>query len=155
MKIGRASCREIEAYDRAVMDEIQLTELADAADPAVQGLRKEKALKVARKIPMGTKTDKGEPDYETLNRHVFYEINEGKDHEFVDIGLNVNTFYNNELEEDEHERKNLTGAEVLTAKGGETERGKVKGKKRDQNGNLVTADDSDEPLYIVEYPNLR
>jgi hypothetical protein len=145
--------REIEAYDRAVMDEIQPTELADAKYPDVQELRKKEALKVAQKIPMGTKTDKGEPDYETLNRHVFYEINEGNDHEFVDIGLNVNTFYNNELEEDEHKWKNLTGAEILTAKGGQTVRGKVKGKKRDQSGNPVTADDSDEPLYIGKYPD--
>ena len=45
--------REIEAYDRAVMDEIQPTELADAADPAVQRLRKKEARKVARKIPLG------------------------------------------------------------------------------------------------------
>jgi hypothetical protein len=57
---------------------------------------------------MGTKTDKGEPDYETLNCHVFYEINEGNNHEFVNIGLNVNTFYNNELEEDEHESRKKT-----------------------------------------------
>ena len=58
---------------------------------------------------MGTKTDKGEPHYEILKRHVFYDINEGKDHEFVDIGLNVNTFYNNELEENEHKRKKPQG----------------------------------------------
>jgi hypothetical protein len=101
----------------------------------------------------GNKTDKGEPDYETLNCHVFDEINEGNDPKFVDIGLNVNTFYNNELKEDEHKRKDLMGAEVLTAKGGATVRGKVKGKKRDQSGNPVTADNSDEPLYIFEYPD--
>jgi hypothetical protein len=46
--------------------EIRPTELADAKDPGVGELRKKEALKVAQKIPMGTKTDKGEPDYETF-----------------------------------------------------------------------------------------
>jgi hypothetical protein len=36
--------REIEAYDRAVKDEIRPTKLAHANDPAVQGLRKKRKL---------------------------------------------------------------------------------------------------------------
>jgi hypothetical protein len=116
--------REIKAYDRAVMDELKPTELADASDPVIQKPRQKEALKVARKIPTGTLTNKGEYDHETLNRHIVYDINEGTDHEFVDIGLNVSTFFNNEVEEDADEQKDLTGAEVLTAKGGTTVRGK-------------------------------
>jgi hypothetical protein len=80
-----------------VMDELKPTKMADAADPIVQQLRQKEALKVARKIPTGSLDNNGEANYETLNRHVIYKINKGTDHEFVNIGLNVNTFYNNEV----------------------------------------------------------
>ena len=43
------------------------------------------------------------------------------------------------------------GAEILTAKGGETIRGKVVGRKRDHDGNPVVDPSNDEPLYIVEW----
>jgi hypothetical protein len=74
--------REIKAYDWAVMDELRPTKWVDASDPVAQGHRKKEALKVARRSRQGLRLQKGEPDYETLNRHIFYEINEGTDHEF-------------------------------------------------------------------------
>jgi hypothetical protein len=147
--------RDIKAYDWAAMKEHTPMDLANGLDAGTQTQRQTEALKVARKIPTGTLDDKGDADYETLNRHVIYEINEGTAHDFVNTGLNVNTFYNNEVvTESESEIKNLTGAEVLTSKGGTTVRGNVKGKKQqDPSGNQVAAKDSDELLYIVKYPD--
>ena len=90
-------------------------------------------------------------DEEIRNRHTLYEINEGNLHGFVSPGQHVDTFYNNEEDSAEgKEESDLTGAEILTSKGGETVRGKVVGRKRNHDGNPVLDPSDDEPLYIRE-----
>ena len=75
-------------------------------------------------------------------------------HGFVSPGQHVDSFFNNEEESAEgKEQSDLTGAEILVSKGGETVRGKVVGRKRDHDRNPVVDSSNDEPLYIVEYPD--
>ena len=112
-------------------------------------MRQQEALKVAWRERMGDGDDE-----DIRNWHTLYEINEGDLHGFISPGKHVDSFYNNEEESAEgKEQSDLTGAEILVSKGGETVRGKVVGRKRDHDGNPVVDSSNDEPLYIVEYPD--
>ena len=93
-------------------------------------------------------------DEDIRNWHTLYEINEGDLHGFVSPSQHVDSFFNNEEESAEgKEQSDLTGAEILISKGGETVRGKVVGRKRDHDRNPVVDSSNDEPLYIIESPD--
>ena len=76
-------------------------------------------------------------------------------HRFVSTGQHIDALYNNEDESAEgKEQSDLTGAAILTSKGGQTVRGKVVGRKRDHDGNPVVDPSNDVPLYLLlEYPD--
>ena len=69
----------------------------------------------------------GDGDEEEIrNWHTLYEINDGDLHGFVSPGQHVDSFYNNKEDSTEgKEGSDLTGAEILTSKRGETVCSKV------------------------------
>ena len=75
--------KELDAFDAAVQEVIEPTELGDATAPTVRRRRHKEALKVARR---DRNTDGGDDDLR--NRHTIYDINEGVDHNYTTL---VNT----------------------------------------------------------------
>ena len=141
---------ELRRFDNAVREVLKPTDLDDFTEAPVRELRRKEALKVARKY--GSDDNDESVDGNVVNRHTIYSITD-TDGDYVSPSQHVDTFYENEPDPDEEPETDLTGVEVLTSKGGQTVRAKVKGRKRDCDGTPVAADSTDEALYIVEYPD--
>ena len=112
---------------------MQPTEFADFVDPNTRTMWQEEVLKVAHRERVGDGDDG-----EIHNWHTLHKINEGDLHGFVSPSQHVDSSFNNEEESAKgKEQSDLTGAEILVSKGGETVRGKVVGHKRDHDGCFV------------------
>ncbi|EEC44126.1 predicted protein [Phaeodactylum tricornutum CCAP 1055/1] len=111
------------AFDAMIRDIYQPTDFAHSTKKQAASLRRDEAMKVARKT--------GEPeDPGVRNRHVLYDLNEGADHDQVEPGLSVDDYYGNDDEKESGSSDLLVGSEVLLTKGGIQHLGKVT--KRDK-----------------------
>ncbi|EEC42861.1 predicted protein [Phaeodactylum tricornutum CCAP 1055/1] len=128
------------AFDAMIRDIYQPTDFAHSTKKQAASLRRDEAMKVARKT--------GEPeDPGVRNRHVLYDLNEGADHDQVEPGLSVDDYYGNDDEKESGSSDLLVGSEVLLTKGGIQHLGKVT--KRDKNGQPKGSNETTN--YVVEF----
>ncbi|EEC47054.1 predicted protein [Phaeodactylum tricornutum CCAP 1055/1] len=128
------------AFDAMIREIYQPTDFAHSTKKQAASLRRDEAMKVARKT--------GEPeDPGVRNRHVLYDLNEGADHDQVEPGLSVDDYYGNDDEKESGSSDLLVGSEVLLTKGGIQHLGKVT--KCDKNGQPKGSNETTN--YVVEF----